>query len=70
MDFGKGKFLKFKGEKYAATVMQVVEKDADGKPRMLRLLYPEEKVSAENEPEFIVGFIKPRVLEPSPEKSN
>lgn len=70
MDFGKGKFLKFKGEKYAATVMQVMERDPDGKPRTLRLLYPEEKVSTLNEPEFIVGFVKPKVLEPQHEKSN
>lgn len=70
MDFGRGKFLKFKGEKYAATVMQVMEKDPDGKPRVLRVLYPEESVSTLNEPEFIVGFVKPRVLEPNPGKSH
>jgi len=72
VNFGRGKSkpIKWKGEKFIPMVMQVVGRDDDGKPRDLRLLYPEESVSAENEPEFIVGFVKPKVLEPTPEKSN
>lgn len=67
---GKSKFVKHQGERYNPMVMQVVERDPDGKPRTLRLLYPEESVSTENEPEFIVGFIKPKVLVPQLKLSN
>jgi hypothetical protein len=64
------KTLQIQGSKYVAAVMQVMETDPDGKPRTLRLVYPDEKVSVENEPEFIVGFVKAKVLEPLPSKSH
>jgi hypothetical protein len=62
--------MKVKGTRYEAAVAQVVEKDPDGRPRALRLVYPEEKVSTANEPEFLVGFFPAHCLRPSRKRHN
>jgi hypothetical protein len=62
--------VKVQGRVHEASVFQIVEKDPDGKPRLLRVVYPEEKVSVENEPEFLVGFFERGLLAPSAKRHN
>ncbi len=67
---GTAMHVKIQGKLYQATPAQVVEKDPDGKPRVVRLIYPDESVSTAGEPEFLVGFFQASSLQPSPEQHN
>ncbi len=44
------------GEKHAATVLQVVESDEDGTPRVLRLLRDDERVNLQGGEQFWVVY--------------
>ena len=47
------------GERWGATVLQVVDRDPDGSPRTLRLLRDDESVKVEGGEEFFVVYASP-----------
>ena len=60
------KRIKRDGEVYALSILQVTERDEDGRARMLRLVYPEEGASTKDEPAFITAYVHENALKPQP----
>ncbi len=50
------------GDRYVPCVMQVIDSEPDGRPRLLRMLYEDESVEIGGGEKFIIPYVDERSL--------